>query len=181
MALALGMTSVNAAAQEDKQEDKALLKEEMKVIQQRIDSALYAEAAKAVNDTAFTLEADQVVFKYGQTAYVNSNTNFVAVNHGNAVVQVAFNVPFAGPNGIGGITVQGMVSKYELKTDKRGTTYVTMNVMGTGISAQVFITLYKGSHKASVEILPNFNSNRLTLNGVIVPSAKSNVYQGRTL
>ncbi len=33
-----------------------------------------------------------------------------------------------------------------------------MSVTGIGISAQIWITMYKGSHEASVEILPNFNS-----------------------
>ena len=157
------------------------LKNEQRALQNRIDSVFWDEALTAVKDTAFTLEADKVVFKYGQIAYVNSNTNFVSVNKGNAIVQVAFNVPFAGPNGIGGVTVQGSVSGYKVQTDKKGTTLVTMNVLGVGISAQIWITMYQGSHDASVEILPNFNSERLTLNGVILPIHKSTVYQGRTL
>ena len=157
------------------------LKNEQRILQNRIDSVLWDEALIAVKDTAFTLEADKVVFKYGQIAYVNSNTNFVSVNKDNAIVQVAFNVPFAGPNGIGGVTVQGSVSGYKIQTDKKGTTLVTMNVMGVGISAQIWITMYQGSHDASVEILPNFSSQRLTLNGVILPLHKSTVYQGRTL
>lgn len=96
-------------------------------------------------------------------------------------MQVAFNVPFSGPNGIGGVTVQGSVSEYKIQTDKKGTTQVSMSVTGIGISAQIWITMYKGSHEASVEILPNFNSRRLTLNGVILPLHKSTVFQGRTL
>lgn len=52
-------------------------------------------------------------------AYVNSNTNFVSVKGDKAVVQVAFNIPVGGPNGIGGVTVDGSVSDYEVKTDKR--------------------------------------------------------------
>ena len=105
----------------------------------------------------------------------------VSVNKDDAVVQVAFNVPFSGPNGIGGVTVQGSVSGYKIQTDKKGTTQVSMSVTGIGISAQIWITMYKGSHEASVEILPNFNSRRLTLNGVILPLHKSTVFQGRTL
>lgn len=157
------------------------LKKEQQALQDRIDSAYWEEALAAVKDTTFTLEADKVVFKYGQIAYVNSNTNFVSVNKNNAVVQVAFNVPVSGPNGIGGVTVQGTVSGYKITTDKKGMTTVTMNVMGLGISAQIWITMYKGTHEASVDILPNFNSQRLTLNGVILPLEKSNIYQGRTL
>lgn len=157
------------------------LKKEQQALQNRIDSAYWEESLAAIKDTTFTLEADRVVFRYGQIAYVNSNTNFVSVNKHDAVVQVAFNVPFSGPNGIGGVTVQGDVSGYKVATDKKGTTTVSMSVMGVGISAQIWITMYKGTHEASVDILPNFNSRRITLNGVLLPLEKSNVYQGRTL
>lgn len=158
-----------------------LTKEEKKALQEKIDSIQYVEAMEAIQAKKFTLEADQVVFKYGQTAYVTSNTNFVAVDGENAVVQVAFNIPVAGPNGLGGITVDGKVSSYEVRTDKKGTTFLSMNVMGTGISARLDITMPKGTNSATVVISPNFNSNRLTLNGVILPAFKSSVFKGRSL
>ena len=158
-----------------KSRQKALWKDQ-RDLQNRIDSVYWDEALDAIKDTTFTFEADKVVFPYGQIAYVNSNTNFVSVNKDDAVVQVAFNVPFSGPNGIGGVTVQGNISGYKIQTDKKGTTQVSMSV-----TAQIWITMYKGSHEASVEILPNFNSRRLTLNGVILPLHTSTVFQGRTL
>ena len=40
--------------------------------------------------------------------------------------------------------------------------------------------MMKGSNQASVEIFPNFNSNRLTLNGVLLPLHKSTVFKGRS-
>lgn len=113
-------------------------------------------------------------------AYVNSNTNFVSVDGEKAVVQVAFNIPVSGPNGLGGVTVDGSVSSYEVKEDKKGNLRLTMNVMGAGISARVEIGMMKGSNQASVEIFPNFNSNRLTLNGVLLPLHKSTVFKGRS-
>ena len=114
-------------------------------------------------------------------AYVNSNTNFVSVKGDKAVVQVAFNIPVSGPNGIGGVTVDGSVSDYEVKTDKKGNLSLSMNVMGTGISARVNISMPKGTNKATVEINPNFNSNRMTLNGVVLPIQKSSGFKGRSL
>ena len=178
MILALTMMVGHAPAQDS---EKSLSREEKKALQEQLDSLLAVEAIQAINDKAFTLEADQVVFKYGNMAYVNSNTNFVSVKGDQAVVQVAFNIPVSGPNGIGGVTVDGSVSDYEVKTDKKGNTSITMNVMGTGISARVFISLPKGTNKATVEINPNFNSNRMTLNGVILPIQKSSVFKGRSL
>ena len=154
---------------------------ERKAFQEKLDSLMFVEAEKAIFDKDFTLEADKIEFKYGQTAFVNSKTNFVSVKGDKSVVQVAFNIPVPGPNGIGGITLDGNVSNYEIKKDKRGNIDVTMNVMGTGISAMVNISLYSGSNKASVTISPNFNSNRITLTGIVVPSFRSRVYKGGSI
>ena len=118
-----------------------------KAAQKIEESALYAEAVKALKENQFVLEADQVIFKRGESAYVNTNTNFVLVNQNRGTVQVAFNTHFAGPNGIGGVTVDGTVSGVKMKTDKRGNVTYSFSIMGTGISAQVFMTLVNGDNR----------------------------------
>lgn len=154
---------------------------ERKAMQEKLDSLMFVEAENAIFDKDFTLEADKVEFKYGGTAFVNSNTNFVSVKGDKSVVQVAFNIPASGPNGIGGITLDGNVSNYKVNKDKKGNISISMNVMGTGISAMININLYAGSNNASVTITPNFNSNRITLSGVLVPSFRSRVYKGSSI
>ena len=89
---------------QDQQDQKKVLREqrreERRAQEERQDSLQFSQAFQAINNKAFTLEANQVVFKYGQTAFVSSNTNFVSVNDDQAVVQIAFNIPAAGPNGL---------------------------------------------------------------------------------
>ena len=67
-------------------------------------------------------------------------------------MQVAFDIPVSGPNGLGGVTVSGSTSDYRQSVDKKGNIRVSMNVIGTGISAQVYINLPNGSNQASVDI-----------------------------
>lgn len=172
-----GTTSLNA--QDNK--NRELTKDERKAIEARIDSIKHVKAEQAIDDSAFVLEADLVTFKRGRTAHVTSNTNFVAVHGGEASVQVAFNVPWPGTNGLGGITVDGYISKYEKKKDKNGNVYLEMYVNGRGISAQVLITLWKGTNNASVSVMQNFNSGRISLDGVLVPIEESNVFKGVAL
>lgn len=176
MAMFLLVWAGSAAAQE-----RELTKEEKKALQARIDSVQHAAAERAIYERAFTLEADQVIFKRGETAYVASNTNFVSVEGDHAVVQTAFNIPVSGLNGLGGVTVEGTFSNYDLKKDKKGNIILSMNVVGVGISARVDVTLYDGGNQAMVDILPNFNSNHITLRGVILPLDKSRVYKGSPL
>lgn len=187
-AIMLCAASTAAYAQENMQEqqvtdrkaqrdaERARQKEQEKME----DSLSYAAAVKAMKENKFVLEADQVIFKSGETAYVNSNTNFVLVNSDRGTVQVAFNTAFAGPNGIGGVTVDGNVSAIKIKTGKKGTVTYSFNVQGIGISAQVFLTMSNGSNQATVNINPNFNSRTLTLRGKIIPLEQSTIYKGRS-
>ena len=162
--------------------EKELSRQEQRALQQKIDSVQWAEAVAAMKDSTFTLEADQVIFKYGQKAYVSSSTNFVRVNKDRATVQVAFNIPVAGPNGMGGVTLDGRVSSYKMFDDKNGKlTRLEMNVMGIGISSRLVISMYKDSNKAQVDVLPNFNSNRISLSGVVLPNSQSFVVKGMAL
>lgn len=163
-------------------EEKELSRQERKMLQERIDSMQWATAMEAINDTAFVLEADQVIFKYGQRAYVSSTTNFVSVYKRDATLQVAFNVPAAGPNGMGGITLDGMVTSYKVSTSKKGDMVnIDMNVSGVGISSHLFISMFRGSNKAQVDVLPNFNSHRISLSGRILPADQSFVVKGRSI
>lgn len=176
LAMFLLVWAGSAAAQE-----RELTKEEKKALQERIDSLQHADAERAIYEKAFTMEADQVIFKHGETAFVASNTNFVSIDGNRAVVQTAFNIPVSGLNGLGGVTVEGSFSNYDLRKDKKGNLFLSLNVMGTGISARVDITLYNGSNQAIVNIVPNFHSNNITLKGIILPLDKSRVFKGSSL
>ena len=173
-----------AAAQKSKKEtrkenpERALRKAEAA----RQDSIAYEIALQAIKDQNFVMEADKVTFKRGQTAYLSSLTNFISLHNGRATVQLAFTQALrSGPNGMGGITVEGHPSGVELKTDKKGNPIFSMNVSGNGISAQITVSMFKGSNKAVVRVVPNFNSNVITLNGYVVPWDDSSVFKGRPL
>lgn len=145
------------------------------------DSVLHAVAVQALKENKFVVEADRLIFKQGDVAYVNSNTNFIKVDGEKGTVQVAFNnTPFAGPNGIGGITVDGRVSGIKVKESKRGIVTYSFNVQGSGISAQVFLTLNRGNNQATVNVSPNFNSRNLTLSGELVPLEESTIFKARS-
>lgn len=163
----------------DRKAERDAERARMKAEEQAADQLSYQQAVQAIKDKQFVLEANQVVFKYGQTAFVSSNTNFVMLNGNRATVQIAFNTPYPGPNGIGGVTVDGTVSDVKTSMDKKGNVNCNFSVQGIGISAQVFITLTNGGNNATVTVNPNFNSNTLTLSGNLVPLDQSDVFKGR--
>ena len=150
-------------------------RERRKQLEAMEDSLNFVRAVEAIEKLDFVLEA----FKRGQSVFVNSTTNFVALQDEHATVQVAPFYGGGGPNGVGGTTLDGRASNIILRTDKKGNVTLTMSVMGTGLSATVSISMAKGSNRASVTVNPNFHSNRVTLDGVLIPSSQSNMFKGR--
>jgi hypothetical protein len=146
-----------------------------------VDSVAGIQAAVAVQNQDFVLEADQVTFKTGNTVFVNSNTTFISVKGNKAVVQISPSNFASGPNGVGGVTVSGTISGMQRMVDKKGRTTVSFNVMGIGINAQVEVYLTPGTNQASATIYPNFNSNTVWIQGQIVPYENSDVFEGTSL
>ena len=169
------------SSSETRQAERKAQREAQKAREKAENERNYAIAVQALKEGKFVLEADQLVFKRGRSAFVSSTTNFVLMDGEHASVQIAANNALAGPNGIGGITVDGSRKEMKITTDKEGNVNCSFSVQGIGISAQVYITLTNGGNNASARISPNFNSNTLTLNGVLVPLSQSNVYKGRAL
>ena len=169
------------SSSETRQAERKAQREAQKAREKAENERNYAIAVQALKEGKFVLEADQLVFKRGRSAFVSSTTNFVLMDGEHASVQIAANNALAGPNGIGGITVDGSRKEMKITTDKKGNVNCSFSVQGIGISAQVYITLTNGGNNAAARISPNVNSNTLTLNGVRVPLSQSNVYKGRAL
>ncbi|MEG1564506.1 MAG: DUF4251 domain-containing protein [Bacteroides sp.] len=187
LTFALVSASTVAVAQESskelRREDRKAVRDaeraKLKAEENTANAAAYQQAVQALKDKQFVLEADQVIFRRGQSAFVSSTTNFVMMNEQRATVQIAFNTAYPGPNGIGGITVDGTPSDMKTTIDKKGNVNTSFSVQGIGISAQIFITLTNGGNNATVTVNPNFNSNTLTLNGNLVPLSQSDVFKAR--
>ncbi len=153
-----------------------------KALEAQQDSIAFEKALVALKEGSFVLEADNIMFPNGIIRYVTSSTNYVEVQDGQGIVQTAFsNFSYnPGPNGLGGVTVQGNISEPEIKTDKHGNVFYNFSISGIAISATISITLTGGTNEASAYISPNFNNNNITMTGHIVPYEESAVFQGMT-
>ena len=166
--------SAEKAAKQAEKEAKKAEKAAKKAAEEAEANALFEQAVQALKNKDFVLEADRIEFKRGSFVYVTPNTNFVSVKGEKATIQLAFNTPAAGPNGIGGITVDGT-------TDKKGNVMYEMNVQGVAVSARVTFRMAKGTNKCTATVSPNFNSNRISFTGNLYPSSESNVFKGRSI
>lgn len=178
-----GMTQVMAQksiTKEAKKVEREIKKQE-RLAQDAVEGQEEFNAAvQAINNQSFVLEANNIQPMNGQVFYVNSNTNFVSLNDGQAMVQIASNSPYPGPNGLGGITVQGSASNIQTKQDDKGNVYLNMNVQGVFISATVSLMLTNGTNNATVTVDPNFSVRNLRMTGTLLPYSQSNIFQGTT-
>ena len=183
--LSFAVTTLAQTSKEARAARREMLKKERearKALEAQQDSIAYLKAVEAMKVGSFVLEANNVSFPNGVSRFVSSNTNYVQVDNGEGIVQTAFN-NFAytpGPNGLGGVTVEGNISGLQMKQDKDGNYYYSYTIQGMAISATVFITLTGGTNQASVRIDPNFNNNTMTMMGILVPLDESDVFQGTT-
>ena len=134
------------SSSETRQAERKAQREAQKAREKAENERNYAIAVQALKEGKFVLEADQLVFKRGRSAFVSSTTNFVLMDGEHASVQIAANNALAGPNGIGGITVDGSRKEMKITTDKKGNVNCSFSVQGIGISAQVYITLTNGGN-----------------------------------
>ena len=101
-------------AQRDAERAKLRAEEEVQ------DMAAYQQAVQALKNKQFVLEANQVVFRQWYECFLLLQTPiFVLMNGNRATVQTAFNTPYPGPNGIGGVTVDGNSSDMKMNIDKK--------------------------------------------------------------
>lgn len=171
----LAQTSQQAKTRKELRDEK---RAQYKAEEKLMNELDYHNAATAIKNQQFVVEADQLILRNGQNVFVNSGTNFLLVNKDRGTVQVAFNTALSGPNGIGGVTVDGGISDMKTETDKHGNINCSFSIQGVGISAQIFVKLYYGSNDANVTVSPNFNSNELSMSGELVSIDDSSIFKG---
>ncbi len=153
-------------ANETKKERKQRIKKDHEIV----DSVFHLKALRAIQNGYFVLQATQVRNSYGNYALgLNDNTNFLLMQGDKGIFQVAYNTMSAGPNGLGGMTLHGRISKLNIKNDKKGNAIITYTMIGRRMNAYVTITLFKGSDQALATIDPTLGRGQLTLRGRLVP------------
>lgn len=140
----------------------------------------FLAAKKAIIAQNFVIEGSQIQMRNGYNAFVNANTNFISVQGDQATIQVA-SMRGGGLNGFGGITVNGTISNIQYNVSKNGNVDYSFSVQGPQISATVDISMSHGSSTVYAAIQPNFNSNRMTMIGTLMPYSQSRIIRGASL
>lgn len=164
------LTTVDAQTRKER-------KAERRAVQDSIDNANYIKAVAAIQDTLLILEADQAYDKQGNMVNVQSSINFVKIEKDRAVVQLAF--PFLmGPNGVGGITLDGRLTNYEVKTDKKGRIHLSASSFGSSLTADIRISLSPQTNRAEATVTSATLPYAVRFTGELNHTSLSTTYEG---
>lgn len=124
----------------------------------------------------FVLEANYLSNHRGTRIPVTSSLNFIMVDSVFGVLQVG-NTGGLGYNGVGGITAEGEIRKYELTPLKNNRGYTLAMLLSTSIGTYDIMVSVSADGYASATLSGNWGGH-LTWDGVIVPLNASKVYKG---
>lgn len=172
--LLLVLLGVQIQAQETKTKKQIRAEKKAQELQAQQDTRVIQE--KWAKDKTYVLEALQVFSKQGETFHLNSSTNFVYINGDQAILQLSFD-GLIGWNGIGGITVKGRITKYEVQLEnKNKPIYIRLNIQGsTGFQD---ITLWISNSGSGEAQITDMQGNRIRFTGNIVSLEETSVFVG---
>lgn len=160
-----------------KKELKQLAKEDKRA-KQRAEQEEQAKLIKLLlEQKKFVLEADYLSNNRGERFIVNSTINFIAIDSTNGVLQLGSNFGL-GYNGVGGITVEGIINKYELrvKEGKKGDSFYLSIMLMSSLGTYDVLFSISTSGKADATIRGN-TAGSLTYSGNIESLEESLVYK----
>jgi hypothetical protein len=158
------------------------LTKEQKLEQRRVEEEATAKVVDWMMETRqFVLEADYLSDETGQRVVVSSTINFIAVDSTAITIQLATVSGVGGANGMGGVTTDGSISKFEMaKTGKSKTNYSIHIIATTRIGTYDIFIDVTPSAKADARI-SGILPGKLNYHGRIVPVNQSRVYKGMSI
>ncbi len=165
----------------DKRADRKAQKLKRKAVQDSIAMMEFQKAWIGLEDTTFVLESNTVYDKKGNSMQVSESTNFIQVNKNEVTVQLSFPFVVNGPNGIGGITLEGRLTRYNIKKTKKGAYYVELSSFGSSLNADITINISPGSNRATATVSASTLPYRVRYDGSLYHIKESGVFKGRTI
>lgn len=163
-----------------KKELKQLQKEQKIAEKQKLEAEQREITALMLKYQRFVLEANFVGDGQGNRISVSNLLNFIIIDSNKVVLQLGHHNGI-GINGVGGVTVEGRVTKYEVqkKEGKRNTSYFVILYITS--SAGIYDVSMNVSELGNADATVRGNtSGQLRYSGRLVPLKQSNVYKGQT-
>ena len=177
----VALLALPAFTQELSKSEQRKLQKQLKKEQQAEELAKSAVVVDAmVTYKKFVLEANSLRDKQGQSIQVTSALNFVAADSTTGVLQIGDDAGI-GPNGVGGVTVEGNISDYKFtKNEKNGVYSVSYYLQTPNGTFDVRLTAFPEGRAEA--IISNATwGGRIVFSGYLIPPGISRVYKGNAM
>jgi len=130
----------------------------------------------------FVIEADYVSDKTGRRIVVNSLLNFIRIDSSKIIIQVTPETIKLGANGLGGITADGIVSKWEMKRFGKNQQTYSISLSARILRAGTYDVQMTISPDGSVQAtLSGNDAAKVLFYGRLVSLKESKVYKGANI
>jgi hypothetical protein len=164
--------SLNSSSQETK-----LTRQEMREVRKAELAANFHILDSLLNARQFVLEADYLSNQYGDRMIVTPNLNFIKLDGTNGVLQTGSNFGF-GYNGVGGVTAEGSVGKWQIYKDPKHQNYTLQFSLLTNIGIYDVSMIVSADTRAKATIT-GLGRGKLTWDGRLETIGNSRVFKGR--
>lgn len=162
------------------QEEKKLSKKEKKEWKLQQLEVQRQAILDLLESRTWVIEAHTVYDRYNQSYQLNPSINFVGVKDDEGALQLGFN-GLIGWNGVGGVTIDGQVTQYEVKDgQKDNTPTVVLRFQGRGVGFATINVSVNTSGQATARVSGDFGE-RISFSGIIKSLEESLVYKGQSL
>lgn len=162
------------------QQNKKLSRKERKELKKQQQIEQKKAILNLLKGQAWVIEAHTVFDRYNQSYQLNPSINFVGIKGEEGALQLGFN-GLIGWNGVGGVTVDGTITKYEIKEGKeKSNPTVNLRFQGRGIGSASITINVNSSGQATARVSGDFG-DRITFSGIIKSINDSSVYKGQSL
>jgi hypothetical protein len=162
----------------DKKEIKALEKEKRIAEKKENEEEAKKLVEYMLDNKKFVLEANYLSGRSGSRIPVNSMLNFISIDSNKGVIQLA-NTWGVGYNGVGGITVEGTITKYEVskKVSKRGGISYTVMLYFMSNIGMYDLSLWVSQSGNADASISGISPGQLNYSGQLVPIQTSRTYK----
>jgi hypothetical protein len=157
-------------------QDSRITRQEMKKIREARLQANFRLLDTLLKQRDFVLKAQYLQNRYGDRITVTPLLNFIKIQGESGILQTGSTMGL-GMNGVGGVTAEGRIGKWQLRPDEKRLIYTLQFSLLTNIGHyDVTMTIRPdGNSRATIS---GIGSDRLTWEGQLEVSGNSRVFKG---
>ena len=184
--IAAAVVAVPALAQEEQGIDSKTARK-MEREQRKLQEQIEAEAMSRLVDSLvsqrnFILTANYLSNQSGRRVVVDDNINFIIVDSTDIVIQYgSIGSPMIGYNGLGGLTTDGRITKFEVTKTGRNKDNYTIQITAMTTVGIYDLFLYISPDGNGTATIGGNTRGKLIYYGNVLPVKGARIYQGSTI